>query len=139
MNLCDFCLSPVEVTYDYKAIANVLTRDRIAAGPPNMWRYADLLPADGEPVDIGTGLTPLIRADNLGQELGLDRLYIKNDCLTPTYSFKDRAVSVAVTRARAFGFDTVACLHRRVNAFRFGKVFNRLDHYRTLLLRLQRL
>lgn len=109
MNLCDFCLSPVEVTYDYKAIANVLTRDRIAAGPPNMWRYTDLLPADGEPVDIGTGLTPLIRADNLGQELGLDRLYIKNDCLTPTYSFKDRAVSVAVTRARAFGFDTVAC------------------------------
>ncbi len=109
MNLCDSCLSPVEVTYDYKAMADVLTRDRITAGPHSMWRYADLLPADDEPVDIGTGLTPLLRADNLGQELGLDRLYIKNDCLTPTYSFKDRAVAVAVTKARAFGFDTVAC------------------------------
>ncbi len=109
INLCDFCLSPLEVVYDYKAMAKGLTRDKITAGPPSMWRYRDLLPADGGPVDIGTGLTPLVRADNLGRELGLDHLYIKNDCLTPTYSFKDRAVSVAVTKARAFGFDTVAC------------------------------
>ncbi len=109
VNLCEFCLSPLEVVYDYKAMAAVLTRDRIACGPPNMWRYRDLLPAEGEPVDIGTGLTPLIRADNLGNALGLDHLYIKNDCLTPTYSFKDRAVSVAVTKARTLGFETVAC------------------------------
>jgi threonine synthase len=74
-----------------------------------MWRYRDMLPVEGEEVDIGTGFTPLVKADNLGQELGLDRLYIKNDCLNPTYSFKDRAVSVAVSKAREFGFDTVAC------------------------------
>ncbi len=74
-----------------------------------MWRYRDMLPVEGEAVDIGTGFTPLVKADNLGRELGLDRLYIKNDCLNPTYSFKDRVVSVAVTTAREFGFGTVAC------------------------------
>jgi len=74
-----------------------------------MWRYQDLLPVDGEVVDIGTGFTPLVKADNLGQELGLERLYIKNDCLNPTYSFKDRVVAVAITKAREFGFTTVAC------------------------------
>ncbi len=74
-----------------------------------MWRYHELLPVEGEVVDIGTGFTPLIKADRLGQELGLDELYIKNDCLNPTYSFKDRVVSVAITKALEFGFDTVAC------------------------------
>jgi threonine synthase len=74
-----------------------------------MWRYRDLLPVGGEVVDIGTGFTPLIRAENLGRELGLDELYLKNDCLNPTYSFKDRVVSVAITKARELGFDTVAC------------------------------
>jgi threonine synthase len=74
-----------------------------------MWRYRDLLPVEGEVVDLGTGFTPLIKADRLGQELGLDELYVKNDCLNPTYSFKDRVVSVAITKAREFGFDTVAC------------------------------
>jgi threonine synthase len=74
-----------------------------------MWRYRDLLPVESPEVDIGTGCTPLVKADNLGKELGLDELYIKNDCLTPTYSFKDRVVSVAVTKAREFGFGTVAC------------------------------
>jgi len=74
-----------------------------------MWRYRDLLPVEGEAIDIGTGFTPLVKADNLGRELGLDHLYIKNDCLNPSYSFKDRVVSVAVTKAREFGFDSVAC------------------------------
>jgi threonine synthase len=74
-----------------------------------MWRYRDMLPVEGKEVDIGTGFTPLVKADNLGRELGLNRLYIKNDCLNPTYSFKDRVVSVAVTKAREFGFDTIAC------------------------------
>jgi threonine synthase len=74
-----------------------------------MWRYKDLLPVDGDVVDLGTGFTPLVKADNLGQELGLDKFYIKNDCLNPTYSFKDRVVSVAITKARELGFDTVAC------------------------------
>jgi len=108
--VCDFCLSPVEVDYDYKAIAGVLDHRKIAEGPSTMWRYRDLLPVEGKGVvDLGTGFTPLVKADNLGHELGLEELYIKNDCLNPTYSFKDRAVSVAVTKAREFGFDTIAC------------------------------
>ncbi len=109
LSLCDFCLSPLEVSYDYKAMAGAVSREKLAAGPPSMWRYADLLSVEGEVVDIGTGFTPLTKADRLGRELGLDELYIKNDCLNPTYSFKDRPVSVAVTKAREFGFDTVAC------------------------------
>jgi threonine synthase len=91
-------------------MAGVLSRKKIAEGPFTMWRYRSLLPVEGkEEIDIGTGFTPLLKADNLGRELGLDELYIKNDCLNPTYSFKDRAVAVAVTKAREFGFDTVAC------------------------------
>ena len=109
LNLCDFCFSPLEVSYDYKSVAKAVSREKIAEGPPSMWRYRDLLPVDGDVVDIGTGFTPLVKADNLGQELGLEKLYIKNDCLNPTYSFKDRVVSVAITKAREFGFDTVAC------------------------------
>jgi threonine synthase len=109
MNLCEVCLSPLEVIYDYKKLKETLTREKIAAGPVSMWRYGDLLPAETEPVDLGTGYTPLVKATNLGQALGLDNLYIKNDCLTPTYSFKDRAVAVATTKAKEFGFDTIAC------------------------------
>ena len=109
LNRCDFCLSALEVSYDYKAMARGLSREELAAGPRSMWRYRDMLPVEGEEVDIGTGFTPLVKADNLGRELGLDRLYIKNDCLNPTYSFKDRPVSVAASKAREFGFDTIAC------------------------------
>lgn len=109
INLCDFCFGPLEVTYDYRAMSECVTRESIAAGPVSMWRYSDLLPVDGEVVDIGTGFTPLTKGDNLGRELGLERLYIKNDCLNPTYSFKDRAVAVAITKAMEFGFNTVAC------------------------------
>ncbi len=109
LNLCAFCLSPLEVSYDYKAMARGLSREKLAEGPLSMWRYRDLLSVEGEVVDIGAGFTPLTKADRLGRELGLDELYIKNDCLNPTYSFKDRPVSVAVTKAREFGFDTLAC------------------------------
>ncbi|MEE8193937.1 MAG: threonine synthase [Dehalococcoidales bacterium] len=109
INLCAFCLSPLEVTYDYKAMAKGLSRKKLARGPQGMWRYRDMLPAEDKEVDIGTGFTPLVKADNLGGELGLEQLYIKNDCLNPTYSFKDRVVSVAATKAREFGFDTIAC------------------------------
>ena len=109
VNLCDFCFSPLEVIYDYKSMAKAVTRERLSSGPVSMWRYRDLLPVDGELVDIGAGSTPLTRANNLGRVLGLKQLYIKNDCLNPTYSFKDRVVSVAITKAREFGFDTIAC------------------------------
>ncbi len=109
LTVCDFCLSPLEVTYDYKSMAAQLTREKLAAGPLSMWRYRDMLPVKGEVVDLGTGYTPLIRARNLGAELGLDHLYVKNDCLNPTYSFKDRVVSVAISKALEFGFKAVAC------------------------------
>ncbi len=109
MGLCCFCLSPLEVVYDYGAMAKAVSREKLAQGPAGMWRYRDMLPAEDPEVDIGTGFTPLVRAENLGRELGLDNLYIKNDCLNPTYSFKDRVVSVAASKAREFGFDTIAC------------------------------
>ncbi len=109
LNVCDFCFSPLEVSYDYKALARAVNREKIASGPLSMWRYRDFLPVESKEVDIGTGFTPLVKADNLGRKLGLDHLYIKNDCLNPTYSFKDRPVSVAVTKALEYGFDTIAC------------------------------
>lgn len=108
--VCDFCFGPLEVVYDYDAIGEVMSRESIAKGPHSMWRYKPLLPVNSEKViDINAGFTPLIRAENLGKKLGLDELYIKNDCVNPTYSFKDRVVSVAATKAIEFGFDTLAC------------------------------
>ena len=110
LNVCDLCFGPLETSYDYKAIARVVSRERIANGPLTIWRYQDLLPVDGEnAVDIHAGFTPLIKAKNLGRVLGLDNLYIKNDSVNPSYSFKDRVVSVAATKALEFGFDTLSC------------------------------
>ena len=109
-HVCDFCFGPVEVAYDYEAIRRVTSRARIEAGPPTLWRYADLLPADPAfRVDLHAGFTPLLKANNLGRRLGLNNLYIKNDTLNPTWSFKDRVVSMAIAKAREFGFDTLAC------------------------------
>jgi threonine synthase len=99
----------LEVSYDYKAMTMALSREKLAQGPLTIWRYKDLLPVEGDVIGINTGFTPLVKTDRLGRELGLKALYIKNDCLNPTYSFKDRPVSVAVTKAREFGFDTIAC------------------------------
>ncbi len=108
--VCDFCFGPLEVAYDYEALRKVVTRERIERGPASIWRYADLLPCDREyAVDIQAGFTPLIKADRLGRQLGLNHLYLKNDCANPTWSFKDRVVTVAATKAREFGFDTLAC------------------------------
>lgn len=109
INVCEVCFGPLEVAYDYESIARDLSRDKIAAAPASMWRYKELLPVSGEVIDIGTGFTPLTKADNLGRELGLRQLYLKNDCLNPTYSFKDRVVSVAATKAKEFGFSAIAC------------------------------
>ena len=98
------------MVYDYEQIAAATSRETIAAGPPSIWRYANLLPAvnDGA-VDLGAGFTPLVRADRLAAELGLGELWLKNDTLNPTGSFKDRVVSVALARARAMGFKVAAC------------------------------
>ena len=111
LHVCDMCFGPLEVQYNYKAIKSRMSRKTIEAGPQSLWRYVDLLPIQGEPtVGLYAGLTPLIRARNLGDELGLDKLYIKNDTVNhPTLSFKDRVVSVALTRALELGYDTVAC------------------------------
>ncbi|MDP1808238.1 MAG: threonine synthase [Actinomycetota bacterium] len=111
VHVCEFCFGPLEVVYDYEAIAAVVSREKITSGPPTIWRYAELLPCSpgAERVDLGSGFTPLVKADNLGKALGLKRLYLKNDTLNPTYSFKDRVVSVALTRAKEFGFNIVAC------------------------------
>ncbi len=108
--VCDFCFGPLEVVYDYDAMRETVSRERIEAGPASMWRYADLLPCDADnAVDIQAGFTPLIKANRLGKELGIDELYLKNDCANPTWSFKDRVVTVAATKAKEFGFDTLAC------------------------------
>ena len=110
MNVCEFCFGPLEPVYDYEAIRKVISRQSIERGPYTMWRYKDLLPASGEnPVDISAGFTPLVKARNLGEELGLTNLYLKNDSVNPSFSFKDRVVSVAATKALEFNFDTLAC------------------------------
>ena len=110
LNVCDFCFGPLEVMYDYESIGNSISRESISNGPLTMWRYHELLPVNSEYVlDMGTGFTPLVRARNLGRALGLDNLYIKNDSVNPTFSFKDRVVSVATAKALEFEFDVLAC------------------------------
>ena len=110
LHVCEWCFGPLEVVYDYEAIAASVSREGIAAGPKSIWRYADLLPAGAEgAVDLGAGFTPLLRADHLAAELGLSELWLKNDTVNPTGSFKDRVVSVALTRARELGFKVAAC------------------------------
>ena len=110
VHVCELCFGPLEVLYDYAAIRADISREEIERGPKTVWRYRKLLPVDSaELVDIQTGCTPLLKADNLGRLLGLRNLYIKNDTVNPSFSFKDRPVTVAATMARAFGFDTIAC------------------------------
>ncbi len=110
IHVCEYCFGPLEVAYDYDAIRSQVSREAIAAGPWTIWRYRALLPVEDEPIiETYAGCTPLVKADNLGRALGLNQLYIKNDTVNPTFSFKDRPVAIAATRARAFGFDTIAC------------------------------
>ena len=108
---CYECFGPLEIGYDPEALARV-TREQIAAGPHNIWRYAGLLPAGQDPasrVTLNPGMTPLIRADALARELGMKTLWVKDDSANPTHSFKDRVVSVALTAARGLGFTRYAC------------------------------
>jgi threonine synthase len=119
--VCETCFGPLEVVYDHAGTSDDIAalRRRIQGGPQNIWRYADFLPlADGPPgpsgrlasrVGLPAGCTPLIRADRLAERLGLREVWVKNDAANPTHSFKDRVVSVAVTRARELGFETIAC------------------------------
>jgi len=110
-HVCEFCFGPLEVAYDYDRLKGKFTRELIESRPQTMWRYKELLPIDGEPtVGVQNGYTPLVRARNLEKYLGVSELYIKNDSVCyPTLSFKDRVVSVALSKAVEFGFTTVAC------------------------------
>ncbi|MGH3732141.1 MAG: threonine synthase [Acidimicrobiales bacterium] len=107
---CDYCFGPLEVAYDLESARGAVTRASIQEGPASIWRYADLLPDPGvTPVDLGAGWTPLRRATRLGEVLGVRELWLKDDTLNPTGSFKDRVVSVALSSARRLGFTTAAC------------------------------
>ncbi|MFN8632620.1 MAG: threonine synthase [Chloroflexota bacterium] len=110
IHVCEMCFGPLEVAYDYDAIGNRVSKASIAQGPASLWRYKALLPIEGDRyVDSQAGYTPLVRADNLGKALGLRNVYVKNDTVNPTFSFKDRPVSIASSKALELGFDTLAC------------------------------
>ncbi|MBI4473776.1 MAG: threonine synthase, partial [Acidobacteria bacterium] len=108
---CDNCFGPLEVDYQYDAIAAVLNRDVIASRPKSIWRYRELLPLESEPaVGLSTGGTPLVRATRLGKKLGLEKLYLKNDSVnSPTLSFKDRVTAIAINKALEFKLEAVGC------------------------------
>ena len=109
--VCEYCFGPLEVLYDPERLAETASRERIAAGPPSLWRYRDLLPA--APADPTSGLqagfTPLVRAPRLAERLGLRDVWVKNDTANPTHSFKDRVVSVALAKAQELGYRVAAC------------------------------
>ncbi len=111
INICEETFAPLEVVYDYDAIRSQVSRESIAAGPNSIWRYRPFLPVTTDNyIDVGTGMTPLVKSHRLARRLGLKNLYIKNDAVNmPTLSFKDRVVSVALSRARELGFTTVSC------------------------------
>ena len=110
-HVCEFDFGPLEVCYDYDRIKKSMTRAAIESRPQTMWRYRELLPVAGEPtVGFQVGYTPLVKAPRLAARLGIRELWIKNDTVNyPTLSFKDRVVSVALSRAKELGFTTVAC------------------------------
>lgn len=108
---CEDCFAPLEVAYDYEAIKNAISREKIQSREKNLWRYRELLPLDGDPV-VGrsSGATPLVHSQRLARALGLKNLYIKNDSVNaPTLSFKDRVTAVAINKAREFGLAAVGC------------------------------
>ncbi|MCY3985967.1 MAG: threonine synthase [Candidatus Dadabacteria bacterium] len=109
--VCETCFGPLEVLYNYDEIKKHISREKITSRPQNIWRYRELLPLDAEPT-LGTqvGYTPLVRAVNLAKDLGVSEIYVKNDAVCyPTLSFKDRVVSVALSKAKEFGFNTAGC------------------------------
>jgi threonine synthase len=111
LSACPDCLAPLEVVYDLDSARGIFTREAIAKGPANIWRYATLLPLPkGFEPDLPVGFTPLVKAKNLGKRIGATNLYVKNDAVCfPTLSFKDRVVSIALANAQGFGFQTVGC------------------------------
>jgi threonine synthase len=110
LHVCETCFGPLEVVYDYESIRQQLTRKVIESRPASLWRYRELLPVTGEPtVGLHSGFTPLVKADRLAAYLGVKELYVKDDSgQSSTFSYKDRVVSVAISKAIEFGFDTVS-------------------------------
>jgi threonine synthase len=106
---CKDCRAPLEPVYDYVRLWSDLCRKEIESRPPDMWRYRELLPLEGEPwVGKHTGFTPLVPAPRLAQALRAREIYLKNEAVNhPTLSFKDRVVAVALSKAHEFGLDTV--------------------------------
>ncbi|HEY6362602.1 MAG TPA: threonine synthase [Vicinamibacterales bacterium] len=108
--VCSDCLGPLEVSYDYAAIRAAISRSLIESRPRSLWRYLELLPVQEPKTGFNSGYTPLVRATRLARELGVAELYIKDDSVNhPTFSYKDRVVSVAATRAVELGFQIFGC------------------------------
>lgn len=108
--VCSDCLGPLEVSYDYDAIRKVISRELIESRPRSLWRYLELLPVQEPRTGFNSGFTPLVRATRLASELGLRELYLKDDSVNhPTFSYKDRVVSIAATRAVELGFQVFGC------------------------------
>jgi len=108
--VCADCLGPLEVSYDYAAVKQVMTRSVIESRPRSLWRYLELLPVEEPRTGFNSGFTPLVRATRLARELGVDELYLKDDSVNhPTFSYKDRVVSIAATRAVELGFQVFGC------------------------------
>jgi len=108
--VCADCLGPLEVSYDYDAVRSVMNRSLVESRPRSLWRYLELLPVNEPRTGFNSGFTPLVRATRLARELGLAELYLKDDSVNhPTFSYKDRVVSVAATRAVELGFQVFGC------------------------------
>jgi threonine synthase len=110
-SFCEYCFSPLEVTYDYDALRKTARRENLAGRDFNMWRYSELLPLPQNYIGPNAvGGTPLVASRKLGREWGIQNLYFKNDAVCfPSLSFKDRVVATALAAARRFGFETVGC------------------------------
>ncbi len=111
LTICEECFGPLEPTYDLLSIDGDEFKEHTERGPASLWRYDRLLPGvrGMARIDLGAGFTPLRKADRLAEALGLERLWIKDDSVNPSNSFKDRVVTVAITMARAFGFEAISC------------------------------
>jgi len=122
--VCDDCFGPLDVKYDFPT----LTKNTFANRDNTYWRYFELLPIENKSniVSIGAGMTPLIKAENLGKKLGLNNLYIKNDSVNPTFSFKDRPAGVAISKAKELGLTAVGCAST-------GNLASALQHMRPKL------
>ncbi|HEY0077707.1 MAG TPA: threonine synthase [Pyrinomonadaceae bacterium] len=104
-NLCSRCGKPLLVRYDLERAGQSLTKEALRGRRADLWRYVEVLPVEREEniVSLGEGWTPLLRAERLGEQVGLSELYIKDESQNPTQSFKARGMSAAVSMAKELG------------------------------------